>query len=138
MSNRVGLWIDHQKAVIVSVTAQGESIQQIESGATHQEFRGPTRTKSPYAAQYGKGDDQLDKQFQQQLGRYYEKIIASLRGAGTVLIFGPGEARTEIKRRIEQEKSMRCEIHMEPADRMTDRQIAARVREFYDARPPSS
>jgi hypothetical protein len=135
MTHRVGLWIDHQKAVIVSVSGQGETVKKIESGAKHFEFRGPTRTKVAYNAQYGKGDDQLDKQYQQKLGRYYAQVMAELRRASTVLVFGPGEAKSELKRLIQQDKGMRCELHLEPADRMTDRQIIARVRDFLASKP---
>ena len=131
MTNRVGLWIDHQKAVIVSVSERGESVNKIESGAKHLEYRGPTRTKHAYSTQYSKGDDQLDKQFSQQLNKYYDQIAALLRGTSRILIFGPGEARTELKARLAREKGPPREIRVEPADKMTDRQIAARVREFF-------
>lgn len=135
MTNRVGLWIDHQKAVIVSVSEQGESIKKIESGAKHLDYRGPTRPKSTYSAQYGKGDDQLDNQFLEHLNKYYTHVGAELRGATDVLIFGPGEARSELRRHLERDKSMRGEIHVEPADKMTDRQIIARVREHFKQKP---
>jgi hypothetical protein len=131
MTNRVGLWIDRQKAVIVSVSEQGESVKRIESGAKHLEFRGPTRTKTAYNAQYGKGDDQLDQQYLQQLSKYYEKVIAEVRGAEAVLIFGPAEAKTELRRLIQRDKGLRCEVSIETADRMTERQITARVRKFF-------
>jgi len=131
MANRFGLWIDHQQAVIVSVSEQGESIKKIESGAKRREFRGPARSQTAYSAKYGKGDNQLDSQFMEQLHKYYGQVLAELRGAQVVLVFGPAEARTELKRLIEDDKSMRCEVHVEPADRMTDPQITARVRDFF-------
>jgi len=131
MTNRVGLWIDHQTAVIVSVSEQGETVKKIESGAKHLEYRGPTRTRNAYSTQYSKGDDQLDNQFRQQLNKYYAQVIAELRAAERVLIMGPAEAKSELRRLIGRDKSLRGEIHVETADRMTDRQIAARVRRFF-------
>jgi hypothetical protein len=131
MTNRVGLWIDHQKAVIVSLSEQGETTKKIESGAKHIEYRGAQRSKVAYSAQYSQGDDQLDNQFAQHLHKFYEKVILELRGAERVLILGPAEAKSELKRLIEQEKSLHFEIHVEAADRMTDPQIAARVREHF-------
>ena len=137
MTNRVGLWIDHQTAVIVSVSEQGESVRKIESGAKHLEYRGPTRTRNAYSTQYSKGDDQLDNQFVQQLNKYYAQVIAELRGAERVLIFGPAEAKSELKRIIERDKGLRLDVHVEPADKMTDRQIVARVREHFKLKPPA-
>ena len=131
MTNRVGLWIDHQKAVIVSLSEQGENTKKIESGARHVEYRGAQRSKVAYSAQYSQGDDQLDNQFTEHLKKFYEKVILELRGAQTILIFGPAEARSELKRLIEQDKGLHCEIHVEAADRMTDPQIVARVRGYF-------
>jgi hypothetical protein len=131
MTNRVGLWIDHKQAVIVSVSEKGESIKKIESGAKHLDYRGAPHPKTAYSAQYSQGENQLDQRFREHLNKYYDQVIASLRGADSVLIIGPGEARSELKARLAREKGSQRKIHVEPADRMTDRQIAARVRGYF-------
>jgi hypothetical protein len=132
MTNRVGLWIDHDKAVIVSIEEQGESVKKIESGARHVEYRGAQRSKVAYSAQYSQGDDQLDRRFMLQLSKYYDQVAALLRGASSVLILGPGQARVEFKRHLERDKSLRLQIQVQPADKMTDRQIIARVRQYFE------
>lgn len=43
------------------------------------------------------------------------------------LIFGPGEAKGELKRRLEGNKLGGRAVAVDAADRMTDRQIAPRV-----------
>lgn len=132
MTKSVGLWIDHKRAVIVSGDGQGAILKQIESGAKHVEYRGAPRPKTSYSAQYSQGDDQLDNQFVQQLNRYYAQVISALGGANHVLILGPGEAKSELKKRLDREKGPGREIHVEAADKMTDRQIAARVRKYFE------
>ena len=132
MANRVGLWIDHQLAVIVFLSEQGEIVKKIESGAKHIEYRGAQRSKVAYSAQYSQGDNQLDNQFTQQLHKFYEKVKLELREAEHILIFGPAEAKSELKRLVEQDKSLHGEVRVEAADRMTDRQIAARVRKYFE------
>jgi len=133
MKDRVGLWIDHEQAVIVSVGDRGESTQKIESGARHVEYRGAQRSKVAYSAQYGQGDDQLDKRFTEQLNKYYDQVAALLRGAASILIFGPGEAKSELHARLEREKGPPRKVQLEPADRMTDHQIAAKVRKHFES-----
>jgi len=133
MTNRVGLWIDHEQAVIVSLSERGETIKKIESGAKHLEYRGAQRSKVAYSAQYSQGDDQLDNQFTQHLHKFYEKVIHELRGAERILVFGPAEAKSELVRLIQHDKGLHAELHVETADRMTDRQVAARVREYFEA-----
>ena len=131
MTRSVGLWIDHKNAVIVSVDEKGETIRKLESGAQHVVYRGAPRPKTAYSAQYNQGDDQLDKQYLLYLKKYYEKVIALLRGATGILIFGPGEAKVELKSRLARQKGSSPQVQVEPADKMTDRQIVARVRRYF-------
>ena len=128
----IGLWIDRKKAVLVIQDDQGENTQQIESGVgRHVRYHGASHPKSPFSAQYQQGDDQLDNRFTEQLNKFYEKVIAHLREADAVLIFGPGEAKLELEKRIVHEKVRVPFIKIEAADKMTERQIAAKVRNYF-------
>jgi hypothetical protein len=128
----IGLWIDHKKTVLVIQNEHGENIQQIESGiGRHVHYRGASHPKSPFSAQYQQGDDQLDNKFTEQLNKFYAKVIAQLRKADAVLIFGPGEAKLELEKRIVHEKVRVPVMKIETADKMTERQIAAKVRNYF-------
>ncbi|MBE3119859.1 MAG: hypothetical protein IMZ50_14035 [Candidatus Atribacteria bacterium] len=134
MKKQAGLWIDHRKAVIVIVTEEGEDIQKIESGmGRHVRYRGASTTKSPFSTQYQQGDDQLDNKFTEQLNKFYDEVIAHIRAAEAVLIFGPGEAKGELEKRIEHEGLKAHILAVETVDKMTDRQISAKVRERFPA-----
>jgi hypothetical protein len=134
MTKQIGLWIDHKRAVILTLN-DSESLQVVESDiGRHIRYRGLTRPRTPYSAQYQKGDDQLDKQYKSHLNKYYDKVLVRLRGAEAVLILGPGEAKHELKQRLENRKN---HIHIEgveTADKMTDRQIAAKIRRHFEER----
>lgn len=133
MMKNIGLWIDHKKAILVIQNEQGEDIQKIESGmGRHIAYRGESHPKSPYSAQYQQGDDQLDNKFTEQLNKFYDKVIASIRTAKEVLIFGPGEAKGELQKRIAHEKVKVKIIGIEAADKMTDRQISTKVRKYFE------
>ena len=128
----IGLWIDHKKTVLVVKNEHGENIQQIESGiGRHIRYHGAPHPKSPFSAQYQQGDDQLDNKFTEQLNKFYEKVIAHIRKADAVLIFGPGEAKRELEKRIAHEKVKVSVMKIETADKMTERQIAAKVRNYF-------
>lgn len=132
MTMEVGLWIDHKRAMIVILSKEGENFQQIESNvAKHSRYHGATHPKSPYSAQYQKGDDQLDRQLVEQLNKFYGNIIARIREADSLLIFGPGEAKHELEKRLAHEKLNLNITGIETADKMTERQIAAKVRNYF-------
>jgi hypothetical protein len=132
MSIKVGLWIDHRKAVIVAVTDQGEATRLIISKTDKQLGRtGGVRSTSPYESQQVPADDLREKRFTGYLNIYYDAVIASILGAESILIFGPGEAKGELKQRLEGDKLGGHIVSIETVDKMTDRQIAAKVRQQF-------
>ena len=125
MKSKVGLWIDHRKAVIVTVTDEGEETKQITSGMEkHVRF-------SSGADEDGSSEDVRDRQFGNRLNSYYDDVMACLREAETIQIFGPGEAKGELETRLEHEGLKGRIVEIETVDKMTDRQIAAKVREHF-------
>ena len=131
MTNRVGLWIDRKQAVIVALDDTRASVTRLQSGAQHLEYRGAPRPKTGYSAQYSKGDDQLDQQYLQHLDKYYKQVVSHLRAATSILIFGPGEAKSDLRKHLGRQKAPGRLVVMEPADKMTDRQILAKVRKHF-------
>ena len=124
MKKHAGLWIDHRKAVIVIVTDEGETLSEVPSNMEkHVRFTGGT------ASELGSTKDVRDRQFGNHLNSYYDRVVAVLRGADTIQIFAPGEAKGELSRRLEHEGRKGHVLSVETVDKMTDRQIAARVRE---------
>ncbi|MFO8240344.1 MAG: hypothetical protein R6T90_05025 [Dissulfuribacterales bacterium] len=49
----------------------------------------------------------------------------------TNLIFGPGKAKGELKKRLARDRLGEHIMAVETVDAMTDRQIAAKVREYF-------
>ena len=124
MKKQIGLWIDHRKAVIVIVTEEGEELKKITSNMEkHVRFTGGT------ASEDGSTEDVRDRQFGNHLNSYYDEVIAVIRGADTIQIFGPGEAKGELEKRIEREGLKAHILAIETVDKMTDRQISAKVRD---------
>ena len=65
------------------------------------------------------------------LNKYYDDVVACLQDADAILILGPDEAKGEFTKRIERQKAQGAPAHGETADKMTDPQIAAYVREHF-------
>lgn len=124
MNKQAGLWIDHRKAVIVMITDEGEEIKTITS---NMEKRG--RFTGGAASGDRSTEDVRDRQFGNRLGSYYDKVIAVIRSADSIQIFGPGEAKGELEKRMEHEGLKSHMLTIETMDKMTDRQVSAKVRE---------
>ena len=124
MKKQIGLWIDHRKAIIVIITEEGEEIKKIASNMEKH-----IRFTNGNGSEQGSSEDVRDRQFGNHLNTYYDQVIAEIRGAESIQIFGPGEAKGELEKRLEHEGLKTHISTIETVDKMTDRQISAKVRE---------
>jgi len=132
MRTKVGLWMDHRKAVIVAITDKGEESTLIISKVEKQLRRsGDSPLKGSYESAQVPASDRRQRTFTGLLNIYYEAVIACIRDAESILIFGPGEAKGELKKRLKRSKLGGHIVGMETVDKMTDRQIAAKVRRHF-------
>ena len=132
MNRKVGLWIDHRKAVIVTIENEVEVTQEIRSNMEKRiRFSSGTRSKALDDLKRSTAEDMRDRQFKDHLGRYYERVISFIREADSIWIFGPGEAKVELESRLKDEKLGELIVGVEAADKMTDHQIAAKVRDYF-------
>lgn len=132
MKSAVGLWVDHRKAVIVVVTDKGEETKLIISQVEKQLRRsGDSPLKGPYEAQQVPLDDSRERDFTGHLNIYYDAVIACIRAADSILIFGPGEAKGELEKRLANKGLGGRVVGIETVDKMTDRQIGAKVRQHF-------
>jgi hypothetical protein len=127
-----GVWIDHHKAVIVLTDASAEHTVLIVSAVEkHPERTGDSPLKGRYEAAQVAPDDRRQRALTLHLNVYYDAVIAALRGADALLLLGPGEAKGELKKRLVRQKLGARIRDVLSADRMTDRRIAATVREYF-------
>ena len=132
MKREVGLWIDHRKTVIVRVENEVEMIRVIRSNMEkHVRFSSGTRSKAPSTTQMATAEDMRDRQFSDHLGRYYEGIVSLIKDADSIWIIGPGEAKIELENRLKRDEMGGLIVGIETVDKLTDRQIVARVRQHY-------
>ena len=126
MKQQVGIWIDHRQTIVVFIDGDSGKTEHIASDVEkHVRFSGHS------ASEDGAADDQRDRQFAVHLGRYYDDVISHVRDAGSILIFGPGEAKGEFEKRLETKGLGKRVVGVETVDKMTDPQIVAKVRMHY-------
>ena len=124
MSHDVGVWIDHKKAVIVFVAAGEVTTTTLTSDVgAHPHYSGSLE---------GGGEKKYEERHNQDLDRYYDDVIGQLGKPDAVLLFGPGEAKLQLKARLGRSKmSSESIVAVESTDKLTDPQIVAKVKEHY-------
>ena len=123
---KAGVWIDHRQAYIVFVGADAIVSDVIESNMEkHVRFTGHT------SAEDGSADDQRDNQYAVHLNRYFDEIILHLGDIESILLFGPGEAKHELAKRLTIKAPNLRIVGVETEDKMTEPQIKAKVLEHF-------
>ena len=124
MSHDVGVWIDHKKAVIVSIAA----------GQAHHQDAGIRVGPHPHysGSQEGGGERKSEERHNLDLDRFYDDVIGQLGKPDALLLFGPGEAKLQLKECLgRSQASSGTIVAVETTDKLTDPQIVAKVKEHF-------
>lgn len=129
MKTQVGLWIDHKKAVIVFVAGQDTEIKLISSDIEKHHRQSGVATPA---------DDSRQRELTGHLNSFYDKVASCIQDAEAILILGPGEAKGELKKRLEKENLTKHIVGIKTSDKMTEKQIVALVRGHFLNRPAAA
>lgn len=138
---QIGLWIDHAKAVLARLEdgtfgATRTIASEVDS---HVRLSGGARSLAPYGPQEHVSDTQRDRRFQGHLTAYYRRILRELEDADEVLLMGPGEAKGELRREMLRSPRLVSRlVSVQAADKLAERQLKARVRQFFGTPAPRS
>ncbi len=132
MTKNAGIWIDHKKALIVIPSGEKDATTLVEASVEKRvRYSGGARPGASHMSREGAGEDTRERRFEGQLAKYYDEVITYVRDADAIWIFGPGEAKVELKTRLEHGGLGARVQGVDAADKMTDRQIAAKVRKHF-------
>ena len=132
MSGKAGVWIDHRGAVIVALAENGEHLTHIASKVEkHLARGGDSPLKGTYEPLQVPSDDKRQRALTGELNDYYDLVIKAIRNYDSLLLLGPGEAKGELHKRLVKSTFNARVDAVETADKMTDPQIAAKVRAHF-------
>ena len=122
MRKTVGLWIDHKRAVIAFVAGRETEVKLIDANIEKHHRQSGVSTPA---------DDVRLRESTGHLNNYYDEVVSCIRNSDSNLILGPGEAKGELKKRLEKYHLGGRISAIETTDKMTDHQIVAHVREHF-------
>ncbi len=123
MKKTVGIWIDHKKAVIVFVAGKDTETKVISANIEKHQRQSGVATPA---------DDVRQRELTGHLNSFYDEVVSCIREAEFMLILGPGEAKGELKKRLEKDNLGRRIVGIKTSDKMTDNQIVAVIRGHFN------
>lgn len=124
MNAKLGIWIDHRNALIVSVARDHSVVTRLRSSLRpHGHYHG---------AQDGGGEKKYEARHAQGLSHFVDAVARHVERGDEVVILGPGDSKGELARRIRQIKSLKgVATTTTAADKLTEAQIVATIRRRY-------
>jgi hypothetical protein len=122
MKTSVGLWIDHRKAVVVFVSGKDTQVKLISSNIEKHHRQSGVAMPA---------DDIRQRELTGHLHSFYDEVVSCIREAESILILGPGEAKGELKQRLEKDHLSRLIVGVKTSDKMTEKQIVSVVRGHF-------
>jgi hypothetical protein len=123
-TKKLGIWMDHASAhvmefrdgAIVSETMELKPVEEKQAGFRRNEIL-------------------IHQKEQHQQSEYYKQLGEAIRGYDDVVLFGPTDAKVELFNHLVKDHSFsKVKIKTEHADKMTENQQHAFVKEYFKLR----
>ncbi len=133
MEKRMGIWLDSEKAFLIALTKEGETVAKIESEVEHRvRFDGEGKTTHRIATLSGNPENKLEERKKHQLADYFDRIMKNLKDADQVFLFGPSQTKDWLGKEFKNDQLMGSRlVGIGNADLITERQMIARTKEFF-------
>ncbi len=134
MEKKVGIWLDNEKAYIITLIDGNENVEKIESNVeTRVRFKGETKSYSRLGGMFINPQKKKTKRKKQQLKKYFSNILSRTKDASGIYIFGPADAKTNLKKIYQKEKTFNNKLRkVEASNRLTENQMVAKVKEVFN------
>ncbi|MFK2820606.1 hypothetical protein U0L90_10800 [Flavobacteriaceae sp. LMIT009] len=132
---KTGIWLDKNKALIVTIENGKESLTKIPSNIEHFRIGGGSGTKLKGGPQDVVQDSKYLEREKHQLTMYFKNIADQIKNIDALVIFGPADTNKKLGTELHSKyKSIGDKIKdILKADSMTDNQVKALVRDYYSS-----
>lgn len=136
MKKEIGIWLNRDKAVLISLKdGQSEQVMTLESEIeSRTRIPGESKPFSRLGNILAETSGRLTNRRKQQMHQYLNKIIHSLDDeARELFLFGPSNAKIQLEKELKKNPVFaRKTVILEAADKMTERQMIARVKDHFE------
>ena len=128
VSHHVAIWIDHQEAILVSFA--GDHLDNEEDVFS---------SAGPHTHGGGRSQHHFESHRHEILKHFYDEVIHHLGSADEVLVLGPGQAKHDLRRRIEHHKSLKGKVSaLINASRLTEAELISQAEAFFSSESDKS
>ncbi len=134
MKKQTGIWIDGSKAIIVKLSDGKENITEIESDIETRIHHDKEGDKGSFMGdRHINNEKKFEERKKHQIDSFLKSVIEQIKNDDEFYVFGPADIKLKLKHSIENENKLASKLKtVEIADRMTNNQVVAKVKAFYN------
>lgn len=135
MKNKTGIWLDHEKATIVTLVGSRYKLNTIESDiVTRERIDGETRNYGRFGDQSLNQEKQKERRIKKQTSDYLRNLLSVIKNVDELMLFGPANMKKELEKHILDDRALSPKLKaVVSADSMTENQMVAWVKKFYNS-----
>jgi len=137
MKKNIGVWLDTEKAYIITIEDSGTKVDMIESEIESRvRFEGETKSSSRFGNQFINPATKITHKRRHQFKHYFENITDHLKEAEEIYLFGPAETKVHLAKHISKEYLLKDRIRkVESEDHLSENQMVACVKKEFSKKP---
>ena len=103
---QVGIWIDKEKAYIVTLSKDSEAFETVNSEVEFFHPKGGSRSKTRWGPQEVVQDSKYLEREKHQMQRYFNNIVPYIEKAEEIAIFGPADTGQKFNKFLESKMAI--------------------------------
>lgn len=133
---KTGIWIDKQKAVVISLSDSSQNSKTIYSEMeTRERVEGEGRSSGRFGEQHLDQEKSKEHRLNEQSKSFIQTILLELRSTDAIVIFGPANMKNVLEKEIKTDQKLNSILKgVEKADSMTENQLIAWVKKYFGLR----
>lgn len=137
MKKNVGVWLDTEKAYVITLENGKSQIEKIESDVeTRIRFKGETKAYSRMGNHFINPAKKITHRRRHQFKQFFENISSRISDAEEIYLFGPAETKVHLAKHINKHTDLNDKIRkIESEDIITENQMVAKVKEVFSTEP---
>lgn len=134
MKKQTGIWLDLEKAIVITLNESGYKLKIIESGIeTKERFDGEKKKFGRFGNQFLNDETKKKRRIEEQTDRFLKRIFNDIKNVNEIVLFGPASSKRKLAELLSSDKTMAEKLKaVKTADLMTQNQMVAWVKKFYN------
>jgi len=133
MKKQTGIWLNKEKAIIITLDEGEHKIITINSDIiTKERFDGEKKKFGRFGSQFLNQEKKVERRLKTQTLSYLKNILSEIINDDEIVLFGPANLKNELEKLILNDSVMASKLKaVKTADIMTQNQMVSWVKKFY-------